>query len=307
MRPRARSIPAVATALAVGVLSAACAGHASALPDRSGEIVSGGLTRTYTVHAPAGTNHPQALVVNLHGGGSTGRDQQRLTHYDAVADAHGFAVVYPDGIDRNWADGRGASEPDRRGIDDVGFLTELITKLVSDFGIPPGHVFVTGMSNGAFMANRLACDRADIVAAIAPVSGTLGENVRCAPSRPVAVLETHGTADPIVPFDGGRMTGRGGASTIVAAPAMVARWRDLDGCQGDPAQDTLAAGDPVPVDRLTSTGCATGTAVVFMRVDGGGHTWPGGPQYLPKAVIGPTTSAFDASEASWNFFAAHAR
>src|ERR1700757_5279528 len=87
----------------------------------------GGLSRTYLIHVPSG--RPTGLVVNLHGGGSTGSQQERLTNFDAVADADGFVVAYPDGIDHNWADGRGASEPDRRGVDDVGFLAELAGKL----------------------------------------------------------------------------------------------------------------------------------------------------------------------------------
>lgn len=283
-------------------------GRASASPDQPGQLDFGGLVRTYVVHAPAGVSHPVGLVVNLHGGGGTGRGEEALTHYDAVADAHGFVVVYPDGIDKNWADGRGASEPNRRGIDDVGFISALVSKLAADYGIDAGHIFATGMSNGAFMTNRLACDRADLFAAIAPVSGTLGVNVECTPSRPVAVLEIHGTADPIVPFDGGAMIGRGGPSTIVSAPSMVERWRDIDGCQSDPGQDVLPRNsDGTEVHRFTTTSCADGTAVVFMAVDNGGHTWPGGTQYPPKAVIGPTSHAFDASETSWQFFASHIR
>jgi polyhydroxybutyrate depolymerase len=230
-------------------------------------------------------------VVNLHGAGATGREQEALTNYDAVADAHRFIVVYPDGIDFSWADGRGPSQPDRQGIDDVGFITALVAKLVADFGVDPGHVFATGMSAGAFMVNRLACDRADVFAAIAPVAGTLGVNAGCAPSRPVAVLATHGTADPIVPFAGGSMNGRGGTSIIVAAPAIVTRWRQADGCQDNPAADGLpSTGDGSGVQQFTSSACAPGTAVVFKQVDGGGHTWPG-----------------DAAEASWQFFAGHSR
>ncbi|MDT5183928.1 MAG: polyhydroxybutyrate depolymerase, partial [Mycobacterium sp.] len=119
--------------------------------------------------------------MNLHGAGAIGAGWEWETNYDAVADAHGFIVVYPDGIDFSWADGRGASVPDRQGVDDVGFITGLVAKLVSDFGVDPGHVFATGMSAGAFMVNRLACERADVFAAIAPVAGTLGVNVGCAP------------------------------------------------------------------------------------------------------------------------------
>jgi polyhydroxybutyrate depolymerase len=260
------------------------------------------------VHAPAGAEHPSGLVINLHAAGATGQDQAALTHYDSVADAHGFVVAYPDGIDFSWADGRGASAPDRQGVDDVGFIAALVSKLVADFGIDPGHVYATGLSAGAFMANRLACDRADLFAAVAPVSGTLGVSVPCNPSRPVAVLESHGTADPVVPFNGGAMTGRGGVSDTVAAPAMVQRWRQVDGCKDAPTDEVLAdAGDGTLTHRITSATCSAGTSVVFMQVDGGGHTWPGAPEILPAQSVGLASHGFDASEASAQFFAAHAR
>ena len=213
---------------------------ASALPggDAPGELMFGGLPRTYQVHVPAGLDHPAGLVINLHGAGATGSGQAALTNYDAVADQHGFVVAYPDGIDFSWADGRGASIPDRQGVDDVGFLVALADRLSHDYGIDPGRVFATGMSAGAFMATRLACERADVVSAIAPVAGTLGTAFPCAPSRPVSVMEVHGSADPVVPFGGGTMLGRGGYSDIVAAPAMAERWRALDGCPG-PVEDVL--------------------------------------------------------------------
>jgi len=135
------------------------------------------------------------------------------------------------------------------------------------------------------MATRLACERADLISAIAPVAGTLGAAFPCAPSRPVSVLQVHGTADAVVPFTGGTMLGRGGYSDVVAAPAMAQRWRDVDRC-------------PAPVDngpagaehRFTASGCAGSTEVVFIQIDGGGHTWPA-----------------DASQQSGQFFATHGR
>jgi polyhydroxybutyrate depolymerase len=284
-----------------GVRASASAGEAS------GSLTFGGLQRTYLVHAPAGGGHPAGLVINLHGAGGSGAAQAATTHYDTVADQLGLVVVYPDGIDQSWADGRGASKPDRQGVDDVGFLSALADRLVHDYGIDPGRVFATGMSAGAFMTNRLACDRADLIAAIAPVSGTLGAGVGCAPSRPVAVLETHGTADPVVPYDGGTMHGRGGVSDILPATAMASRWRDADGCPA-PVQDALPnTGDGTSVRRLTAAGCADGTAVVLLTVDGGGHTWPRGNFALPADAVGLATGATDISLASGQFFLLHAR
>jgi len=274
--------------------------------DVSGTLRSGGMDRTYTLHVPPGD--PVGLVLSLHGGGGSGIGQRGLTDFDSVADAHRLLVAYPDGYDKSWADGRGASPADRHHVDDVGFLVALAGKLRDDYDVAPGHVFVTGMSNGGFMSNRLACDRADVFAAIAAVAGSLGVGVACNPSRPVSVWEAHGTADPLVPFNGGKVRGRGGLSHSISAASLVDKWRSVDACQGDPPGEALPdVGDGTTVQRFAYAGCAASTEVVFYRIDNGGHTWPGGKQYLPKAVIGRTTRTLDGSEAIAQFFLAHAR
>jgi polyhydroxybutyrate depolymerase len=292
----------------VAAAATACGAVQAAPGDIGGQMQFGGLTRTYLVHPPAGGVHPAALVVALHGSGGTGAGEQRLTHYDDVADANDFVVVYPDGMDRGWADGFDATRSARAGVDDEGFLTALANSLVAQYGIDPGHVFATGMSNGGFMANRLGCDRADVFAAIAPVAGTLDTDVPCQPSRPVSVMAVHGTDDPIVPFNGGAMRASAGIRQVVSAPDMAQRWRQLDGCPGVPTPSVLP--DTVMNDqaeRFDSPGCGQGTEVVFYQVDGAGHTWPGGLQYLPKTIVGTTSQAFDASQAGWQFFATHGR
>jgi len=278
----------------------------AAARDESGTFQFGGLARTYRVHVPPGP--PVGLVLNLHGGAATGAGQEGLTDFDAVADTTNLLVVYPDGYDKSWDDGRGASPAARHHIDDVGFLVALVGKLANDFGVAPGHVYSTGMSNGGFMSNRLACDHADVFAAIAPVSGTLGEGVACNPSRPVSVIAMQGTDDPLVPFNGGAVHGRGGISHAVSAIAIVEKWRAVDRCQGVPSTQELPdAGDGTTVHRSVASPCAESTEVVFYKIDNGGHTWPGAKQYLPKAIIGATTRAFDASEVIAQFFLAHGR
>ena len=289
-------LTALAAALLIGLITAT---PASAEPlDPPGVLTIGGLQRTYVLHLPPGP--PNGLVLNLHGAGMTGNQQADLTGYNSVADRYGFVVAYPDGFDTTWADGRGASLPDHQGVDDVGFLSTLIDQLSRAYAVPPGRVFVTGMSAGGFMANRLACERADLVTAIAPVSGTLGAGFPCAPSRPVSVMAVHGTADPVVPFDGGVMNGRGGTSDILSAPALAERWRELDGCPGPLVADPAGSGE---VQQLTAAGCAGNTAVTLVQINGGGHTWPAGRFALPADVVGPTSFAIDASAATAQFFA----
>jgi len=276
---------------AVAVVVLACAvltgsPPASAFPAAGlpGQLMFGGLPRTYQVHVPAGLPEPAGLVLNLHGAGQTGAIQADLTNYNAVADAHGFVVAYPDGIDMAWADGRGASIPDREGVDDVGFLVALADRLADEHGVDPGRVYATGISAGGFMASRLACERADVFAAVAPIAGSLAAGLPCEPTKPVSVFQVHGTADPVVPFNGGRMLGRGGHSDVVPPPEMAQRWRELNDCPAPPAEEVRGQ-----VRLYTSVGCADGTEVVFVAVEGGGHTW------------------LDATAASAQFFATHAR
>src|ERR1700739_1100701 len=135
---------------------------AASARDLPGTFRSGGMDRTYRLHVPPGD--PIGLVLSLHGGGGTGIGQQGLTDFDTVADANNLLVVYPDGYDKSWADGRGASPADAPHVDDVGFLVALAGKLQGDYNIAPGHVFATGMSNGGFMTKMLVCFRADVFA-----------------------------------------------------------------------------------------------------------------------------------------------
>lgn len=272
----------VAAAMVLVTMSALRAPSAAAWP---GAIDFGGLQRTYLVHVPAGVEHPAGLVLNLHGGGENGGMQMAATNYNAVADQHGFLVAYPDGIDLSWADGRGASVPDRTGVDDVGFLVTLADQLATQYGIDRTNVFATGMSAGGFMSTRLGCERADVFSAIAPVAGTFASAFPCAPSEPVSVLTVHGNADPVVPFNGGPMVGRGGPSDVLAAPALAQLWRDVNACPPSVVE-------PGPgVVRFTSHGCAGGTDVSFVQIEGGGHSWPAG--------------VFNASQAGAQFFAEH--
>ncbi|QLL08515.1 alpha/beta hydrolase family esterase [Mycobacterium vicinigordonae] len=274
--------------------------------DQAGMMQYGGLNRTYLVHVPPGP--PFGLVLNLHGGGGTGAGQRGLTDFDSVADINGLLVVYPDGYDKSWADGRGAAPADRRRLDDIGFLVALVNKLRKDFNVPEGHIFATGMSNGGFMSNRLACDHAEVFAAIAPISGTLGTGVACNPSRPVSVLYAHGTSDAVVPYNGGDVRGRGGLSHAISANSLLERWRTIDQCPGAPIVWELPnVGDGTVVRRFDSQDCAENTEVVHYQIDKGGHTWPGTKQYLPKSVIGATTRAFDGSQVVAHFFMTHGR
>jgi polyhydroxybutyrate depolymerase len=249
---------------------------------------------------------PQApLVLALHGRQGQGKNQAQLTGFDAVADAGGFIVVYPDGVERSWADGRGTTPADEQNVDDVGFLTALVDHFIGKFAADRRRVYAAGMSNGAMMSYRLACERADRFAAIAPVAAQMGQRLaeRCAPSRPVSVISFVGTADPLVPFEGGEVSGDRGP--VISAAASRGKWAVFNGCEQGPAvtqEPDRAPTDETRVRREVHGSCREGSEVVFYVVEGGGHAWPGGTRYLREWIIGRTSRDIDASRTAWEFF-----
>ncbi|HEU0198472.1 MAG TPA: PHB depolymerase family esterase, partial [Nevskiaceae bacterium] len=254
--------------------------------------------REWRVHLPVGYRSSRSwpLVIAFHGLFGTPAEFEKLTGLDAVADHDGFIVVYPRGIKKSWAAGVNAPA-DRAGVDDVAFVSAMLGQLESRYRIDPRRVVITGFSNGAHMVQLLACRMASRWRAVVPVSGTLPptEAAGCRPDAPVSIIAFHGMADPVDPYAGGKVKLPGG-SPLVSAPAMVARWARLDGCSSQMQTAIVAplsAG--IGVQKLTYPGCRNGKHVRLYRIVGGGHTWPGGPQYLPKFLVGAATHAISAS------------
>ena len=281
--------------------------------DASASISVGGHNRTYRLHVPPSYDGTKAvpLVLALHGRLGTGEGQERLGHLDKVSDEQDFIVVYPDGLDRSWADGRGATPSDKNNVDDVKFPSELINKLASEYKIDAGRVYAAGMSNGGFMSARLACSLADKIAAVGIVAASLSTNTAetCKPAMPVSVLIIQGTQDPLVPFQGGALGKNGDRGEVLSHAATVEKFAVLNRCSGTPQKKQITddAKDGTSIQILDYTGCAAGSEVRGYTIEGGGHAWPGGMQYLPAAMIGKTSHNLDASETIWEFFAAHSR
>jgi polyhydroxybutyrate depolymerase len=292
-----------------------CAGCLRSKPepgDLEGSLTSGGFERTYLYRLPATlepADKPWPLVIALHGRGGDGAGQESLSHLSDVADREGFIVVYPDGVDKSWADGRPGSPAEEQGVDDVAFVSDLIDHFVATEGADPGRVFVAGMSNGGMMSYRLACDLSGKVAAVGPVAGLMytGLADTCAPGRPVPILLFAGTADPIMPYAGGPVGSDTGGDVLSAADTL-ARWAALDGCT-DSAEKTsepdAAPDDGTTVTRDAHTACDQGAEARLYTIEDGGHTWPGGDQYLNEKIIGKTSRDLDASDVLWSFFQSH--
>ena len=273
----------------------------------------GGRERSYTVHVPPGAtdSRPMPLVIVLHGGAGSGASAARQTGFSSEADRSGFLVAYPDGADRprpflsamgkpgllTWNAGGCCGYAMENRVDDVAFLRAMIGEIERSRRVDPRRVYATGLSNGAMMAYRLACEASDLVAAVGVVAGVVV--TPCAPSVPVSVIHIHGGADENVPVGGG--IGRKSATRTSYPPVTdsIALWARADGCRADPDLS-----EPMPHVHLADyRPCRAGTEVAYYLIDGGGRSWPGGERML--ALLDPPSQALAATPVIWRFFAAH--
>ena len=264
----------------------------------------GGDIRNYWLYRPEGLDKakPVPLLLVLHGSGGSGEDMMTVTQrgFERLAEKEKFLVVYPDALERRWNDLGGMA-------DDVGFLIAIVDKLVAEGLADKNRVYATGISNGGMMAQRLACEQADRLAGIATVAGSLptGLAATCKPARPLPVLVIHGSEDPIVPWSGGAVAGFEEFGNVLSARDTAKFWAVANQCKDSGA--ILPEPDRDPQDgmrvRLEAfTGCPARAAVTLVAVEHGGHTWPGGYQYLPERFIGKTTKDIDANSVIWDFF-----
>ncbi len=260
-------------------------------------IFVGGIYRNYRLYVPALYNGTSArpLIINLHGYTSNANAQQLYSNFMPIADTANFLMVYPNGTKDGsnqpfWNAGISSSL-----VNDIAFLNALIDSLDLTYNINLNRVYSTGMSNGGYMSHTLACELSNRITAIASVTGSIfttqyGPN--CHPTRPVPVMQIHGTSDPTVPY-----TGNSGSMPI---DTVVKYWVKKNNC------NSVATFGNVP-NTSTTDGCTaehyrylngtSGSSVEFYKIIGGLHTWPG----FPFGGSG-TNMDMNASKEIWRFF-----
>jgi polyhydroxybutyrate depolymerase len=256
-------------------------------------IESFGAQRTFILHVPLGYR-PGVLtpvVFNLHGYDSTASKQKNLTRMDVTADREGFIVVYPQALQvpPMWT----GFMPGPAGYADIRFFEDMLAFLEHEMSIDPARIYATGISNGAVMANHLACELPDVFAAIAPVAGNHIGYDTCKVELPVSVAVFHGTKDRTAPYNGG-------GSGVPPVHTWVEAWAERDGCDPDP--DVSHPNSNIMEE--TWTNCDENAQVTLYTIEGGRHEWPGsafGPGPYPDGMA-PDIYATDAI---WEFFKSH--
>lgn len=219
----------------LAVLGIGVVGIYLSLNKTNGQIVSSGETRKYLLYVPESYDpaKPTPLVLSFHGFADWPAHHQEMTHWNKVADENGFIVVYPSGtgLPLRWRANQVPGEESSRMIE-VQFISDLIDKLQDEYNIDPQRIYANGMSNGAGMTFLLACELSDRLAAIGGVAGayfTPWDD--CNPSRPMPGIFFHGTADKIVPYDGGFY--ERGNQPFPNIPEWVGQWAAVNKCEPD--------------------------------------------------------------------------
>jgi polyhydroxybutyrate depolymerase len=244
---------------------------AMALPpgDREREVVVGGVTRTYAMHVPVGYagDAPVPLVLDFHPMGTGAALEQTNSGFRELSDAQGFIAVWPQGIDNTWDVGPccSLSTP----VDDLSFARAIVRQLSSEACVDPRRVYAAGLSLGGAMAYYLACQHAEVFAAIAASSMDLfvDSEIACNPSRAVTEISFRGSADTVVPYAGGSSTVPGQPDmvhSLLGAVGTFEKWASLNQCTGSPsAADANGCS--------TYSNCKDGSEVTLCTIDGGGQ------------------------------------
>ncbi len=272
----------------------------------------GGRTRLYRVHVPAGyrSDSPAPLLLSLHGGGGSMDHMARDENYGQLGHAarEGQVLVFPNGISRfrngmfaTWNAGACCGAARDEGVDDVGFIRAVLERVMGQLNIDRQRVYATGMSNGAMMAYRLACEMPGLIRAVAAVAGT-DNTLSCTPAQPVSVLHIHARNDTHVLFEGGAgpdSVERALVTDYRSVPDTVARWVERNQCPR--TSQRVLEKDGAWCERYAP--CSGGTQVQLCVTDAGGHSWPGGQKRRGESP----SQAVSANELMWAFFGAPSR
>jgi polyhydroxybutyrate depolymerase len=266
-------------------------------------------TRQFYLYRPERTKGSPAPVVFVnHGGGGQARFMRRFG-FEPVAEREGFVIVYPQGWNGGFSDGRRGSLILARaqGADDLGFFRAMIEGLVAEGLADPTRIYSTGMSNGAIMSFLIACNLP--VAAIATQVGAMSRDFAdtCKPARPVPLFMINGTKDPFLLYGGGIIAGDRNRGISMSVDATIDVWRRLDHCTNRVTvrelPDTNLA-DGTTTTEYVWTNCSQPAQIRLFRINGGGHYWHGMAAPNPWLIkhFGKISQDFNGAQVIWAFF-----
>ena len=274
-------------------------------------LVVGELDRSYLLYVPSvvsESDEKRPLVLVFHGGGGTARGIARQVgrSLHIIADREGFIVAYPDAVKKTWDFGAGVvSEALDVRVDDRGFFAALLDELVDTQPVDKTLIFATGISRGGQASYFVACQFPDRIRAIAPVAMPMPAFMAdTCKARDIGIAIFNGTDDPLVPYDGGQIkVRRKERGLVMSTDDTIDFWRQRNDCASTPSDSAVidAVNDLTSVLRTAWEDCSQAPVILY-RIEGGGHTWPAGRQYLPRRRIGRVSAEIDGASEIWAFF-----
>jgi polyhydroxybutyrate depolymerase len=288
--------------------------------------VDGFGDRPYVVFLPSSFDPAEQIpvVLGLHGGGGRaaphltcpGGDESDPLCLHGVGESEGFITVYPNGTGfrplrgiRTWNAGGGADgwncssgKACEQAVDDLGYIDAVLADLSRSATLDTNRIYATGLSNGAAMSHRLACERSDVFAAVVAVAGSnqFATAAQCEPSRPISVMQIHGTADPCWEYETSDRACLGSNGRKMGALESSEGWAEINGCT-DHVEGLITDAEPdaTSVQVATWSACEGRVEVSLLTVHGGGHTWPNGDPGLDR-LVGEVSTEIDSSTI-WEF------
>lgn len=261
-------------------------------------LLVNGVERDYIVYSRPGDKMKRPVVFAFHGGFGTAESIEGQSKLHETPQGQNYVIVYPNGYRRSWNVGPCCGKAKKEGLDELAFFDAMLEDIQTVTKIDTSRVYVTGFSNGAMMTYYLACNRANKIAAIAPVGGAMqGALQSCHPSRPVPLMHLHGVADEWAPFLGG-IGKRKKAGQQRSIPDLIKFFRDNYDCTG---KENYSFSKDVNCTRPSQ--CASESTVILCTIQGLGHQWPGHrPRYMMQKMLGSAKPGVRGSEEILKFF-----
>lgn len=290
--------------------------NASGQQNINGSFLHQNKERTYLLHLPEGyvASTKYALYLCLHGNSGSSAQMMDYSNLNLVADTGKFIAVYPQGFSNSWADGRGGTDADQAGIDDVGFIARLIDSVTLKYNANAQKVYAAGISNGGFMVQRLLCQLGNKISAGASIAAQVIDSIDYTNACPdlcrKPVMFINGTRDQYVPYNGGPVFGENGGNGAdgytVSVDSSMKLWAKKNTCSQTTTSVTLpniVLSDLCRAVKIAYTGCNGQNEVIGFKIIDGGHTWPGGDANIITALlVGRTNQDINAGAETWNFF-----
>ncbi len=293
------------------ITTISCKQDNSVIADKDSELTTINITvdnrdRSFLLYKPKGYNNAGSvpMIFVNHGGQSTAQGIMQIADFRPIADRDKFVVIYPQGYQNSWNDGR-PTTANQLGVDDVNFFRQMCDYAVANLSVDNSKIYVTGLSNGGFMTSRIGCELSDRIAAVAVVGASYEQGIynSCSPTKAVPTIIIQGTLDPFVLFNGG-LVSPGAGGIAVSHSQAISKLVTINNCSTVPTITNLPdiANDGTTISETKYINATTTNEVVSYTVNNGGHTWPQGLQYLPETTIGKTSQDMNANEVIWTFF-----